>query len=361
MSYQKPNDITHDKDLIFAEYFSSEQSVRRNGGVLTSITFDKGKAVYGGAGSKIVNSTFSKVEIFSVRIILTPDNYIADAYLFDCRGTGQTGEGWAYIDKDDLSLQVSNGTTYLDGETAPVGPIAEAKGEIVITGIVIDAVDLYIGAKALDGSGALDGSIELIEIYSGELTAEEVQTFYNDARYKVPQLNTVDHSVILNVNSRSGVVLEKTDQNTITVTNVPFFKDGSVRVMDFNGVSSLIESTLADDVNTIIFWAKPKTADKSIIDLGGGDTVTIASGVLTAAWADDLYVNGEAGTAIQHAFWNMVVCRVDTALVLTDIDIGKISAVFYEGLLDGVIFIDGIVTDAEISQYYSSTKHLYAK
>lgn len=168
-------------------------------------------------------------------------------------------------------------------------------------------------------------------------------------------------SKILHVTARDGVVLEKTDQNTITASNMSVFKDGSIRVMDFNGASSVIESTLADNVNTISFWCKPNSADESIIDLGGGNTITIASGVLTAAWADDIYVNGQSGTAILHPEWNHIVCRVDTALALTDIDIGKISTAFFDGKLSDVIFVDGIVSDNKISQMYSSQKHLYGK
>jgi len=157
-----------------------------------------------------------------------------------------------------------------------------------------------------------------------------------------------------------GVVRELTDVNTISNTDVVEFKDGAIRVMSFNGTSSIIESTLSNDVNTIIAWIKPKTDTESIIDLGGGNTITVASGVLTAAWADDLYVNGEAGTAIQHGEWNMIACRVDSALSLTAIDIGLASASYYDGLMSDVIFVDGVVTDAELSQIHTSQKALYS-
>jgi hypothetical protein len=40
MSYRRYKNS--DKSLVFAEYFNSEQEVRRNGGVPTDVTFERG-------------------------------------------------------------------------------------------------------------------------------------------------------------------------------------------------------------------------------------------------------------------------------------------------------------------------------
>ena len=184
---------------------------------------------------------------------------------------------------------------------------------------------------------------------------------YVVSNLSVQQLAVEPTSKILHVTAKDGVCLEKTDQNTITTTDIVNFKDGSVRVNKFNGSSSIIESTLSNDVNTIIAWIKPRTDTESIIDLGGGNTITVSGGTLTAAWADDIYVNGASGTAIVHNEWNHIVCRVDSALSLTAIDIGLASASYFDGLMSDVIFVDGIVTDTEISQVFSSSKMLYSK
>ena len=72
MSYRSPNDTTHDKHLIFRETFSSEQEVRKNGGVPTDVTFDRGVATFNGTTSKLklpkyINN-FLGENVFSVRI-----------------------------------------------------------------------------------------------------------------------------------------------------------------------------------------------------------------------------------------------------------------------------------------------------
>lgn len=217
---------------------------------------------------------------------------------------------------------------------------------------------------------------DIPDIMNGELLGTEIAHFPCDDRnlttvrdtietYDLTAANFSYYSIdrkqeIAHISASRGVIEERWD-NTLTITNSSVFKEGQIRVIQCNGTSSVVETTLADDLNTLSIWIKPKTADESIIDLGGGNTVTIASGVLTAAWADDLYVNGVAGTAIQHGQWQLISCRVDTAITLTDIDIGKISTAFYDGFWNDLSLVNGIVTDAELNQQWTSTKMLYSK
>ena len=132
-------------------------------------------------------------------------------------------------------------------------------------------------------------------------------------------------------------------------------------VMSFNGSSSLIETTLSNDVNTILFWIKPKTANESIMDLGGGNMITIVNDRIVADWAEYIYINGEYGTDVKHTEWNLVCLRTDPNIALTIVDIGHVHPTHFKGMLAEIIFIDGIVTDVEISQAFSSSKMLYSK
>ena len=184
------------------------------------------------------------------------------------------------------------------------------------------------------------------------IVAQVFKSIYSDS--------TLVRIGILNISSNKGVILDALE-NAITNTNTSIFKEGNIRVMSFNGSSSVLETTLSNSINSILFWMKPKTANESIIDLGGGNTITTVNNHIIAAWAEYIYTNGEFGDNVVHPEWNLVCLITDPSLSITDIDIGKISSVFYHGLLAEIIFIDGIVTDVEISQAYSSTKALYAK
>ncbi len=144
-----------------------------------------------------------------------------------------------------------------------------------------------------------------------------------------------------------------------TLTDMAVFKDGEVRTLKYNGSSSVMETTLANDINSVLFWMRPETDTESIIDLGGGNTITTSGGTLTAAWADDLYVNGAVGTAVNTGTWNLILCTVDTAIAITDIDIGKISAAFYSGLLNDFKIHEGVVSANESSQAWSNGRILY--
>jgi len=347
MSYQQHKGL--DKELLLGIHFNDEQSIRRLSGTPSgTYSFSQGEVTFT-TDAKIAFSN-PVYGIKSIRLIVDLDSTTEDILNLSASHSIEAGAGTV------TATGVSSPTIYVDGSAAST--ITTNKAEIVITTTTaFDADDIVAGYV----SAYLEGKISLIEFYNVTLSTESISNLYNDARYVVPNLNSNGRQVILDVNAFSGVALEISEQNTITQANVANFKDGNTRVAQFNGTSSLIESTLADDVNTISFWCKPKTDTVSIIDLGGGNTITIASGVLTAAWADDLYVNGEAGTAIATNEWNHVVCRVDTALALTAIDIGKVSTAFYGGLLSDIKFVDGIVSDAEISQMWSSNKMKYSQ
>jgi len=202
MSYKRYKNS--DKSLIFAEYFNDEQSVRRNGGVPTDVTFDKGVAEFNGTTSVInyVKRTIGKTH--SIRCILTPNPSGTDVYI--------SGEEDG-VENGYLMAIDSNGGIYYSRAQASSGVAAviNERNEIVIVRNADLSVSFYvngtfistdvvftIGNMAFNGFGARDinasadlfaeGDIELLEIYNKVLTAEEVTNLYNDARYVVPNL-----------------------------------------------------------------------------------------------------------------------------------------------------------------------------
>ena len=147
----------------------------------------------------------------------------------------------------------------------------------------------------------------------------------------------------------------------LTNTAVSVFKDAEIPyAMFFDGATSLLETTLADNINSISFWMKPKTDTESIMDLGGGgNTISTVGGTLTAAWADDIYVGGEIATAVNTNVWNHITCTADSAITLVSPAIGHIHPTHFKGLLDAIKFIEGTLTGNEASQLFSSEKWKY--
>jgi hypothetical protein len=163
---------------------------------------------------------------------------------------------------------------------------------------------------------------------------------------------------ILNISASTGSIIDRWGA-TLTNTATSVVKDGDVRAMLFDGATSVVETTLANDINSVLFWMKPVTDTESIIDLGGGNTITTSGGTLTAAWADNIYVNGAVGTTVTTGKWNLVICTVGTAISLTAIDIGKITATFFSGTMNDIRIVTGVLVAQECSQLYTNERQRY--
>lgn len=336
-----------DKNLVFAEYFNSEIETRKGGGIPTgTVTFSQGYAAFTTDG--VISFSDPVYNVKSVRLVVDLDSTTEDILKLSSSHSIEASSGAL------TATGFSSPTLYVDGSATNV--ISTGKTEIIATTATgFTADDILVGYK----SAYLEGKVYSLELYNKVLTSEEVANLYSGARYRDIQHNTSDHSLLLDISSHEGVIIEKSDQNTITDTDVEVFKEGDIRVMQFNGSSSHIASTLSDNVDTIVMWVKPKTATESIVDLGSSNTITISSDTLTAGWADDVYVNGTSANTVKHGEWNMIACRVDSSLALTAIEIGKVSTSYYEGMLDRIQFFTGKLSDAELSQIYTANKHRY--
>jgi len=205
MSYRKAANL--DKNLIFAEYFNDEQSVRRNGGVPTDVVFDKGTVDFALTDAKIqypAQFSHQAQSPFSCRVIVKKNSL--DDY------------GWLFVieDNNTYELRVDQNTGYLrsyvmgdnvgsTGVSIPIGEWFEIvhtcdgfndhnyyiNGELDYNATnSVDPgsfnKDLFFGIRGATVGG--DVEQKLAEFYNKELTAEEVTNLYNDARYVVPSL-----------------------------------------------------------------------------------------------------------------------------------------------------------------------------
>jgi hypothetical protein len=162
---------------IFRETFNSESSVLRNGGQITDVSFENGVGSFNGTNSKI-NYNLGLNGTYSVRIIANITNLVAgNPCILDCRSSSNTGTGLIFVNSGVITP--TNGTVYVNGVASTT---AIAKSEITITGISLiqgTGANLSLIGLTRGNSNALEGSIDLIEIYKGTLTASEVKNLYS--------------------------------------------------------------------------------------------------------------------------------------------------------------------------------------
>ena len=200
---------------------------------------------------------------------------------------------------------------------------------------------------------------------------------------------------ILSVSAQSGTIIDKWG-NTLTNTAMSVFKDVEAPyVMSFTEVTSRINcgapDTLVGD-KSLTFWCKPDavmeyfygmvvdnakficlvsvnpTATIGIYSDGSTSVYSTADAIILGDWnhigvsrkADgsaSIYINGELnGVADRDS-------GTPTAVGITDLYIGSNDAPDkpYRGLLGEVRLFDGILSAAEFSQSFTSTKHLFNK
>ena len=417
MSYRRGKNL--DKNLIFAEYFNSEQEVRRNGGVPTDVTFDKGVAEFNGSSSDVFYNRpiLRGAGEFSLRVKVKINTDVANDGILVSRSSILSG---IFINNSNqINTRINNqaNLTYdfsIDQwyDIVMTYSVSSNVSILYINGVeednanaltvLSDGAEWYVGQDPAGGR-FVDGDIPLVEFYNKALTAEEVSNLYNDARYVMPQLNRTDLSQILHVTARSGVILNTLSGDTIdgeivdevALISTDVFKDGQVKVMLFDDGFIDCGDYLGDltgDVS-ILGWIKPNynlgTFDR-IISNGtfeiiyrdqspsaeGKRLYVVSDGVAAKYTANDVVVlnewlhfilvrkvNGDATFYINGEISGTEDETSGTPGAPTgNMFIGKdadSSTKDYDGIMDGIIMLEGLLTSQEASQAYTSQKHLY--
>lgn len=369
------------KKPIFKWTFESEQTALKNGWENTGATFNNGVGSFN--GNSYLTSKLNVVNgVYSIRIKCNVTNFAQYRQIIDFRGTNLNGSIYVRTAITTGAIQVFAGTTYVNGvQTSAM--TAEVDNEIVITGLSIKSgtgtFANSIGA-VVDFSNKFLGTIELIELYQGTLTAQEVVNLKNNSFCTQPKLNE-----ILNIDGKNGTISNKYG-TVIANTAVTSVRQGDVNVLEFNGTSSGLDcgsyDTLVGD-KTFILWVKPRSYGESnggrIFDNGKFQLMTTSTGYLcrsdaateayssaiplwkkhllvvtrTAAGVVNFYVNGVLyGTANQNS---------GTPVAGTSsLKIGSLSTVrFFDGTMSGIRVVNGILSTAEISQLHSSERKFY--
>ena len=196
---------------------------------------------------------------------------------------------------------------------------------------------------------------------------------------------------ILNVSSNSGSIIDKW-KNPLTVTDVDVVKEGELRSMKFNSLTSGIDCGIINDLSTditVLTWINPKSfgennaghiisadVDKfNLLVTSGDDRIgftrdtanhayTANDSVIvnkpifiavtsTAAGATNMYINAELSGSADQAAGS---CSVDTNIFIGNRSSDDRS---FDGLISEPRIIEGILTVNEISQAFSSERKLY--
>ena len=184
------------KKLVFRETFRDEQTVRKNGGVPTDVSFNEGVGEFNGSSSDIKYPTINLKNNISIRYkgsVIDGSN----GHIYYC---GQAGEGWYFSIINGYFRITLLGVKDISFDGYPVSlPLAEDT-DIIITKNGT-SYKLYINGELKDSqtedgtyiktnmplymfyngsSYAFSGNINLTEIYKGTLTASEVANLYNN-------------------------------------------------------------------------------------------------------------------------------------------------------------------------------------
>lgn len=416
MGYRRAQAV-QDRNLVWATYLNGEQEVRQQSGVPVGITFSQGKAAFAIANNKITFPTVHFGTEFSIRAIVTPDNVSGTKYIFSKAYSGNNGPALLY-DNNVIRFypnisngnQVSAALTAIrveivatwDGSTAELY-INTVPGAINGSPQAPDnfTKDIIIGLK-YDDSGDFAGEMELVEIYNKALTSQEVNNLNSDARYVIPQLNTADHQVILNITARDGICRNLLSGDTIqgevvdevVLTDISIYKEGSIRSPLFNGSTSKVDagdySDLTGDI-TVLAWINPKTwggldsgrvcsngklefgviitlarlfarSDGSAIMYSANNSISLVEGYYfacitrTAAGLVNFYINGELNGSTDQD--SGIPEAGSTNFIIGNNNAGDRT---FDGPIPEVIVLNGLLTANEISQYYTATKARFSK
>lgn len=378
-----------DSSCIFREVFNDEASTRRNGGIPTDVVFQDGKGVFNGSSSKMLYRKPLNGQ-YSIRIKLNITDVSRYQYVFDARTSG-IGIGYIYFTSGNLT--VSTGSEYINNEQTV--SLINGDNEIIISGIFCTGVEFLIGINNTI-VGYLGASIEFMEIYDRALTAEEVSLLYKQRYYRKSVLDNSNTKLLLDLDTRQGVLDVKTGVNTgivLTPYDISFKKIGSNYSLSANGDTTAINCGTdfigTKDV-TVMGWFNIKSAGES------NDGSIVNNGILTLRTGFNRFrLYSVPGTYAETSPFFPIYNRL-LFLALTRTNLGIVnfyigqkdisptlnytanqnsgtpvngtsnmfiynSSVFSrgaDGLNPKLTLLEGIATLEEITNYWSSTKNM---
>ena len=235
-----------DSRIIWSETFNSLDDISRNWWTATNVTVTNGTGSFNGTNSKIVYGNDLGAATCSIRVKFKSLNTAAATQqivdLFNTAGGSQI-----YINSSYNLTRTGVGTLYSNGIVdvpASSKGVADAFKEVVLTGTNLGAFTgvWTIGINHNGSSQPINAVFELVEIYSGTLTATEVASLYKNELYKAPNLEA---STVLDINPALGYIQDR-KWHTVTNTAVNLVNNGSQLVADHWNTTNISVANSSD-------------------------------------------------------------------------------------------------------------------
>lgn len=135
---------------------------------------------------------------------------------------------------------------------------------------------------------------------------------------------------------------------------------------EFDGTNNFIDiGNQGSAIKTVVMWVKPDdvAGNDYPIDLNGTDYLTIETGTLTkngfAGGSTVLYTDGVVATTIT-ANWHCIAITDTSAKTASDLDIGRESTNYFNGLIGEVLLSTNVLTPTEIRSLYETSRRRYS-
>ena len=233
--------------------------------------------------------------------------------------------------------------------------------------------NLVIGYNGHTSFGFADGQIDDVRIYNYARTPAQIAWDYNrggpvgwwkmDEGQDTETTCDATGSVVYDyapgangkaANANPGTLILQPAGNTSTSTAWAVGKSNCA--LDFDGTDDYVDvGDLSVDIQTVSFWLNPDSTTEKIIDLDGTYTIEISSGAVdfTGTTTETIYVDGISAATVASGSWQHIVTTIPYGIDANDVDIGRISASYFDGTIDDLRIFNYALTPTQIKNVYN--------
>ncbi|MCK4554430.1 hypothetical protein KAU19_05750 [Candidatus Parcubacteria bacterium] len=123
--------------------------------------------------------------------------------------------------------------------------------------------------------------------------------------------------------------------------------------LEFDGTDDYVDcGDVYNGIKTISFWIKAGSLTEKIIDLNGTANIEVINGTITANnFSPTVYVDGVLASTIDTD-WHYIIIATSTGINASAVDIGRIGAGYFGGILDEVRIYNYALSADEILKHY---------
>ena len=188
----------------------------------------------------------------------------------------------------------------------------------------------------------------------GKRAAVLTDITFDDVSIKPCAAEVFDYSL----NGHGGALIDTDSPITLKPTYPGFDFDGSNDYIDIG--------TGPTSTKTISLWVKQSdiSGNEYPIDLNGTDYIAVESGVVTVYGlaGHSLYVDSVAGTSGVTTIttgWHHIALTDSTANNASDLDIGRVTAAYFDGIISEVRLYNRVLNAVEVKNIYELSRWRY--